>query len=216
MNKIFERTHDPIWHLQLGVLLVIALQLFTGHFFLPANKYLIIGVEVLLLVALSFTTPAGYHKISRPRRSLAVTLIGYVTLINFVSLGVLIVALLTNNYPVSGLDLIVNAAIIYFTNIIIFALWYWEMDGGGPDHRLQGTKKLDFMFPQQLHMRFAKDNWRPGFTDYVYLSATNVTNFAAADTVPVSHRAKMLMMVQSLASVATVVLVAARAISIMQ
>ena len=216
MNKIFEKTHDPIWHLQVGVLAIIALQVFTGHFFLPAEKWLIVGVEVLLLLALSFTTPAGYHKLSRPRRSLAVLLIGYVTLINFVSLGVLVAALLTNRFPVTGLDLLLNAAIIYATNIIIFALWYWEMDGGGPDHRLQGSKKLDFMFPQQLHMRFVKDDWRPGFTDYVYLSATNVTNFAAADTIPVSHRAKMLMMVQSLASVATVVLVAARAISVMQ
>jgi hypothetical protein len=216
MNKIFQKTHDPIWHLQLGVLSIIGLQLFTGHFFLPADKYLIIGVEVWLLILLSIMTPVGYTRISRPRRLMAIVLIGYVTLINFVSLGVLVTALLTNHFPVSGLDLILNAAIIYFTNIIIFALWYWEMDGGGPDRRLEGVRKPDFVFPQQLHTKFASDHWRPGFTDYVYLSATNVTNFASADTIPVSHRAKILMMVQSLASVATVVLVAARAISIMQ
>lgn len=216
MNKIFQKTHDPIWHLQIGVLIIIGLQLFTGHFFLPANKALIIGVEILLLLLLTAITPVGYHRISRPRRTLAVGLISYVTLINIISLGVLVEALLTNRFPISGLDLLMNAAIIYFTNIIIFALWYWEMDGGGPDHRIAAIKKLDFVFPQQLHPRFAKDNWRPGFTDYVYLSATNVTNFAAADTIPVSHRAKLLMLTQSLASVATVVLVAARAISVMQ
>jgi hypothetical protein len=97
----------------------------------------------------------------------------------------------------------------------MFALWYWELDGNGPDRRTTGQVRRDFLFPQMIHEKFGP-GWLPGFADYMYLSTTNVTNFASADTQPLTHRAKLLMMIQSLVAVVTVVLVLARAINILQ
>jgi hypothetical protein len=89
------------------------------------------------------------------------------------------------------------------------------MDGNGPDMRATNHTRRDFLFPQMVHARFASDNWLPGFADYVYLATTNVTNFASADTQPLTHRAKFLMLLQSLVAVVTVILVLARAINIL-
>ncbi len=215
MSKVFRPTHDPIWHLQAGVLIVMLLQLLTAPALLPYNKYVLLGLEALLMFSLAVVTPEGYHRVSRPRRTLTLTLIAVVAVVNIVSLLLLIDALINGHSVVTGQTLLFNAITIYITNIFMFALWYWEMDGGGPDRRTTGRTRVDFMFTQMAHPKYAASNWLPGFTDYLYLSSTNVLNFAAADTLPLSHQAKILMMVQSLVSMVTVVLVASRAISIL-
>lgn len=217
VRKLFKRTHDPIWQLQLGVIVIMVLQYFTDSSFLPYDKLVIIGFEAILLIALAIVTSDGYHRVSRPRRLLTMTLIAIVALINIFSLFFLVRALTFGHMSdIDGLLLLQSGLTVYVTNIFMFALFYWEMDGGGPDYRVAGQRKRDFVFPQMIHPGVDKEGWLPGFTDYLYLSATNVTNFAAADTIPVSHRAKLLMMVQALVSVVTVVLVAARAIGILQ
>ena len=214
-NKIFRRTHDPIWHLQLGVVVVVVLQLFTAPALLPYNKYVIILLEVGLLAILGIVTPDAYHHVSNRRRALALTLIGVIAFDNILSLLLLLEALITHNAGFSGPQLLINAVVIYVTNIFMFALLYWEMDGGGPDRRATGKLYEDFMFTQMANPRFAGRRWLPGFTDYLYLSSTNVTNFASADAVPLTHLAKIVMMTQALVSVALTVLVLARAISIL-
>jgi uncharacterized membrane protein len=214
MSKVFHRTHDPIWHLQVGILVIIGLQLLTAPSLLPYNKYLLVALEGMLMVALAVVTPDAYHRVSHPRRMLALSLIAVVAIVNIVSLLLLLEALFNGHAVINGQSLLLNAVTIYVTNILMFALWYWEVDGGGPDRRTTGRTRVDFLFTQMAHPKYG-DKWLPGFTDYLYLSATNVTNFAAADTVPLTHAAKMLMMVQSLVSMVTVVLVAARAISIL-
>ncbi|MNH58570.1 hypothetical protein D3C73_103750 [compost metagenome] len=217
MHKLFERNHDPIWHAQLALLFVVCLQFFTNSALLPFNKFAIIGLELFLIIILTFITPAGYAKVNKTRRALGIGLIGFITLINIVSLILLLGALFFGDKAVDGHDLLINGLVIYVTNIMMFALWYWEMDGGGPEKRATNTtSREDFLFPQMLHPLVFTKKWLPGFIDYLYLSATNVTNFASADTIPVSRRAKALMMIQALASVITVVLVAARAINILQ
>jgi uncharacterized membrane protein len=215
MSKVFHRTHDPIWHLQAGMLVVIALQLLTAPSFLLSDKYLLIGLEALLMAALMVVTPDAYHRVSRSRRMLALILIAVVATVNIVSLLLLVNALLNGSEVVGGQELLLNTVTIYVTNIFMFALWYWEMDGGGPDRRVANRTRVDFLFTQMAHPKYAGLGWLPGFTDYLYLSATNVTNFASADTVPLTHPAKMLMMVQAMVSVMTIVLVAARAVSVL-
>lgn len=193
------------------------LQYFTNDSFLPYDKYVIILFEAIALFGLAIATTDGYHRVSRIRRTIALSLIFLVAVINIFSLIFLVQALLfDSHHTVAGHDLLFNAMTIYITNIFMFALLYWEIDGGGPDHRVVSERRRDFVFPQQLHKSIAPSNWLPGFTDYLYLSATNVTNFASADTVPISHRAKLLMMIQALVSVIAVVLVAARAIGVLQ
>lgn len=216
VRKVFKRTHDPLWQMQLGVLIIIGLQLGTSNTFLPFHKAWVAGLEVLLLVALIVVTTEGYRKVSRSRRNLALTLIGIIAAINVFSLILLLDALFLGDTSVSGHSLLLNGLAIYITNIFMFALWYWEMDGNGPDRRTTTQTQRDFLFPQMVHERYGGREWLPGFADYAYLSTTNVTNFASADTVPLSHRAKILMMIQSLVAVVTVVLVLARAISILK
>jgi len=217
VRKVFRRTHDPIWQLQLGVIAIMVLQFFTDSSFLPYDKFVIIGFEAVLLLALGVVTSDGYHKVSRPRRLVALFLITTVAAINVFSLVFLVRDLLfTHLVSLSGPALLLNGLTIYVTNIFILALLYWEMDGGGPDRRVAKEQQRDFMFPQMIHRSAEGEKWLPGFIDYLYLSTTNVTNFASADTVPISHRAKIAMMLQALVSVMTVILVAARAISILQ
>lgn len=217
IHKVFRRTHDPIWQLQFGVVVIMALQYFTNDSFLPYDKYMIIALEAIVLVGLAIVTSDGYHKVSTMRRTLTLALILLVAIINIFSLFFLVrVLLFGDQHAVDGHDLLWNAMTIYITNIFMFALLYWEMDGGGPDRRVANERQRDFLFPQMIHQAIAKSGWLPGFTDYLYLSTTNVTNFASADTIPISHRAKLLMMIQALVSVIAVVLVAARAIGVLQ
>jgi hypothetical protein len=217
VRKVFRRTHDPIWQLQLGVIVVMVMQYLTNDSLLPYNKFLLIGFEAFLLVSLAIVTSDGYHRVSRFRRLLALSLIAIVTVINIFSLVFLVRALLYGDVSgVDGHELLQNGFVIYVTNIFMFALWYWEMDGSGPDRRVADEHQRDFLFPQMIHKGISGKRWLPGFIDYLYLSTTNVTNFASADTVPITHRAKLLMMMQALVSVVTVVLVAARAIGVLQ
>lgn len=216
VRKVFTKTHDPLWQMQLGVLIIIGLQLVTSSRFLPFHKLWVVTIEVVLLLALIIVTSEGYARVSRSRRNLAVTLIGLIAAINIFSLILLMDALFVGHAAVTGRSLLLNGLVIYITNVFMFALWYWEIDGGGPDHRTTLQAKRDFLFPQMVHIKYAGDHWLPGFADYLYLSTTNVTNFASADTVPLSHRAKLLMMIQSLVAVITVVLVLARAVSVLQ
>lgn len=217
IHKVFKKTHDPIWQLQFGVVAIMVLQYFTNSSFLPYDKFIIITFEAIVLFALAIVTSDGYHRVSKSRRILAMMLITVVAAINIFSLIFLVQALLFGDTSrINGYDLLLNGMTIYVTNIFMFALLYWEMDGGGPDTRVAIEKERDFLFPQMIHKGIASVNWLPGFMDYLYLSTTNVTNFASADTVPISHRAKLLMMIQALVSVIAVVLVAARTIGILQ
>jgi hypothetical protein len=217
IHKVFRHTHDPIWQLQIGVIAIMVLQYFTNSSFLPYDKYLIITFEAVLLFALAIVTSDGYHRVSAARRVLAMILVALVALINIFSLIFLVQALLFGDTSaIDGHDLLLNGMTIYVTNIFMFALLYWEMDGGGPDHRVANQRRRDFLFPQMIHKDIAKEDWLPGFIDYLYLSTTNVTNFASADTVPISHLAKLLMMIQALVSVIAIVLVAARTIGVLQ
>lgn len=217
LRKVFRRTHDPIWQLQVGVVAIMILQYFTNSSFLPYDKFVILAFEAVVLGALAIVTSDGYHRVSHARRMLVMVLITIVAAINIFSLIFLVEALLFGDTSkLSGHDLLLNGMTIYITNIFMFALLYWEMDGGGPDYRVVSERQRDFLFPQTIHKTIAAPDWLPGFMDYLYLSTTNVTNFASADTIPISHRAKLLMMIQALVSVIAVVLVAARTIGILQ
>ena len=217
VRKVFRRTHDPIWQLQIGVVAVMVFQYFTDDSFLPYNKFLIIAFEAALMLFLAVITSEGYKKVSSLRRGVATILIAAIAAINIFSLVFLVrVLIFTHAFHIDGASLLLSGISIYITNIFMFALLYWETDGGGPDRRVTGSRLRDFLFPQMIHKSLSTTGWLPGFVDYLYLSTTNVTNFASADTVPVTHKAKLLMMIQALVSVITVVLVAARAISMLQ
>jgi hypothetical protein len=114
-------------------------------------------------------------------------------------------------------SLLTVGAAIWLTNVIIFALWYWELDRGGPVARSKATHTYpDFMYPQMQAPDLAHKGWEPTFLDYLYVSFTNATAFSPTDTMPLSRWAKMLMMAQASVSLATVALVIARAVNILR
>lgn len=211
-----NRLREPVWHVQLAMLAAIILQfLLPGHFFF-ASRELILGLEVLLLAALSFTTPREKIFRSLTRRINVLLLIGLAGVANSYALTMVANKLLSNGHISNGRELILTALNIYLTNIIIFALFYWEMDGGGPGERLKTAKyDRDFMFPQNQNEDYKHPEWRPTFVDYIYVSSTNAMAFSPTDTLPISRRAKMLMLAQSAISLVAIALVAARAVNIL-
>jgi hypothetical protein len=99
----------------------------------------------------------------------------------------------------------------------VFALWYWEVDRGGPTIRGHADQRdPDLLFPQMATHELGQSGWMPGFVDYLYLSFTNATAFSPTDTMPLSVRANLPMMVEALASITTVVMVAGRAVNILK
>ena len=102
-------------------------------------------------------------------------------------------------------------------NVLAFGLWFWQLDGGGPvERRLKTGRGHDFLFPQQTLGEAAAAAWQPNFIDYLFVSYTNATAFSPTDTMPLSQWAKLLMIVQSAASLLLGIMVAARAVNILQ
>jgi hypothetical protein len=121
-------------------------------------------------------------------------------------------------HKVNGHDLIRAAIHIWCANVIVFALWFWQLDSGGPMERWNAAEARpgDFLFPQQADPSIARAGWRPTFLDYLYVSFTNSTAFSPTDTMPLTQWAKMLMLVEAAASLLTLLMVAARAVNILQ
>lgn len=211
-NKHHE--HDPLWHVELIILAVIVLQLILPDSFVFGVRWLLPGLEVLLALLLLATTPKEKAFRSLARRVNALLLLAAVGLGNMYALVRVASQLLQHGRISNGRELILTAINIYLTNIIVFALLYWEMDGGGPGHRRSDTAKdCDFLFPQRSIPGL--EDWYPTSIDYLYVSSTNATAFSPTDTLPLSRRAKMLMLVQSIISLTVVALVAARAVNIL-
>lgn len=164
----------------------------------------------LLLIAVATVPPV--HETDR-RRHVGMAIVVLVTVANASAIALLIHGIVDAS-GFEGRYLIVAALQVWATNIIIFAVWFWELDGGGPRRRAVAPPgPHDFLFGQ--HQMPVPPPWRPTFPDYLYLSLTNSTSFAPADTLPLRHRAKLLMALQSLLSLLVVLIVAARAISIL-
>ncbi|HVU59274.1 MAG TPA: hypothetical protein VHC98_00315 [Candidatus Saccharimonadales bacterium] len=221
MAGLFSNHHhkvDPVWHVQAIMLVAIGLQLALPEKFSAGTHYAIPALEALLLLALSFTTPRERVFRSLARRVNVFILIAVTSAANAYSLAVVITQLLSGTHAsVNGRELIVAALNIYLTNVIAFALWYWEMDGGGPGERQRIAKyEQDFLFPQHQHESYKHPDWKPTFIDYLYVSATNAMAFSPTDTMPLSRRAKLLMLVQATVSLAAIALVAARAVNILR
>ena len=211
---------EPLWHVQIAVVIALALQIALPERLIVGPRYLLPALEALLLIALSFMAPKPQEHHWKLKRGAAISMIVLTSLANVMSLGLLVHYLLegksVSGAQIAGSDLLVSAVNIFCTNIIVFGLWYWEMDGGGPTKRRSPDHEFwDFLFPQVLNPNIAPARWRPAFLDYLYVAATNACAFSPTDTLPLTHRAKLIMLVQALVSLLTVALVAARAVNIL-
>ncbi|MBC5809985.1 MAG: DUF1345 domain-containing protein [Candidatus Eremiobacteraeota bacterium] len=169
-----------------------------------------------ILIPLSLVAPRRVSGEPRAAQIAAMALIAVVNIANVVSLGLLVAQLLTNGKAVTGPELLTSAVAIWLTNVIVFSLWYWELDRGGPDDRLTAQHAPpDFLFPQMSVPGCASEHWSPQFVDYFYVAFTNATAFSPTDTLPLTPWAKLLMLIQSAASLVTLAIVAGRAVNIL-
>jgi uncharacterized membrane protein len=214
--KAFVRS-DPYWPAQLSVLATIALDIDLPNKLTLHPVWVLPALEAALLVGLVATTPRGGARPRSHRRVAALALIGIASAANLLSLVLLVHYLLHHSTSAAdGHRLILAGIEIWVTNVLLFGVWYWELDRGGPHARKQRECPApDFLFPQMTEERLGRWDWRGGFVDYLYVSFTNASAFSPTDTMPLSPMAKMLMLVQSLISLVTIGLVVARAVNIL-
>ena len=199
-----------------SVAFVIALQfLLPKHLSLGIQSY-ICALEAILLILLVTISPRRIGSHHTPTRNLSIALTSVMTVSNISSAIKLIDGLVQGSITDANM-LLLSGGSIWMANIVIFSLWFWELDRGGPGARAEARKPVpDFLFPQMSSPEYREKGWHPTFFDYLYISVTNASAFSPTDTAPLSRWAKILMMVQSLTSLITVGLVIARAVNILK
>ncbi len=216
MTQIARRA-EPRWPAAIALLSIGAL-----HYSLPSA--LTVGPDWLVLVlVMALVTPAIISNRAgnwQMAQAFGYATSGVVTLALIASL-----ALLVSRLPArkeTPLQLLLSAAALWICNLLVFACWYWRLDAGGPHQRdLRGTHTDGaFLFPQmvlepELRKEMGEDRWSPGFVDYLFLAFNTSTAFSPTDIPVLSRWAKALMMMQSMISLTTVVILAARAVNVL-
>jgi hypothetical protein len=198
--------------LLIGVIFaVVAEQLAIGP------RWLFLGLIITLLILIGAALRLGRHQL---RRRLGFIILGVITAGEIASTVALVAGLIGTSLRISelphetALGLLRDAALIWLVNTLTFALWYWEIDAGGPSRRLHhGYVSRDFIFPQLAATTADAPPWCPHFIDYLFLAFNTSTAFSPTDTLVLSPRAKLLMMIQSLISLVGLAVIAARAIN---
>lgn len=205
------------WASSAAVLAAVALQLALPARFAIHPQWLTPGIELALLFALIAANP---HRIERGSRAYRWTGLGLTALLsatNAIAAVRLVQGLIRGTEGGQAGPLLAIGGSIWLTNVIAFALWYWEYDRGGPIARARADRRTpDFLFVQMQVPEVAPAHWEPTFLDYFYLSFTNATAFSPTDVMPLARSAKMLMLLQAAVSLLTVVLVVARAVNILK
>lgn len=205
---------SELFHAQVALFVAIALQVSVWSIngqLLVGPQYVLIPIEVALALLIGFTSRVRANPLNH---FFSLGLLGLISFINVSSLVLVSHSLIIGHDVITGPELLGSALAIFMTNIIVYALWYWEIDSPAFTRAKLSKNDRDFQFPQQdLEKDFP--NWRARFVDYMFISSTNAINFAPADAKPLSHAAKLLMGSQALISVFTLALVLARSVSIL-
>ena len=206
------------WPASLAILACVAMYTFLPDSLVIRPHWLVPVLVLLPLIPLTVTHRHRHPGEPKWTRPVAISILALVNVANIASVGFLIHR---QFWPVSssiqnGRELFFSAILIWTTNVVVFGLWYWELDRGGPSVRgsdLEGWP--DFQFPQMENPRLAKPGWHPSFYDYLYLAFTDASAFSPTDAMPLSRTAKALMTIESGVSMLTIIVVAARAINIL-
>ncbi len=219
-----ETAGEPRWQAIIAVGVMIALQLRLppllsaqvampgslqsyGHFLLPA-------LQVLLGVVVVVANPRDIRHASPRLRFVTLALLGVASLANAISAVALIAAIVSGSPKLSAQEVLLDGGTIWLTNILVFGLWYWELDRGGPRARARAERRHpDFLFPEMTNSDVADPDWEPYIADYLYVAFTNATAFSPTDTLPFSRWSKLAMTIQSTVSLAVGALVIARAVN---
>jgi hypothetical protein len=208
---------EPRWPAVVALFAMAGLRLALPDALSVGPAWLLLAVVGVMVVPIIWARRVDNHRLNE---ILGYTLIAIVTLDMAWSLGLLITALPAHKE--TPVELLRSAGALWVTNILVFASWYWRLDAGGPHAREMRGVHIDgaFLFPQMTLNADAKrdmgeDYWSPGFVDYLFVAFNTSTAFSPTDCPVLSRWAKLMMMVQSLISFATVVLLAARAVNIL-
>jgi hypothetical protein len=215
-----RRTQGELrWPVTITTALAIGLQVAVpDKLVLVKPSWILPVAQGALLVILIMANPHRIDRQSTTMRSLSLVLSGLLTLANVWSVARLAIGITQGNIGRNPGQLLITGAVIWLTNVIVFGLWYWEFDRGGPVARALniGNRYPDFQFPQMVSpAEMVPPNWEPAFLDYLYLAFTNASAFSPTDTMPMSRWAKVAMTVQSIISIVTVALVVSRAVNIL-
>lgn len=201
----------PRWAAIIGMLAIGVLYAILPPTLIIGPNWLLLAIEVVFLLPLLISILAKRGLSYRAKRTLILILLGIITLALAIAVILLIITLPNDK---RAINLLRDAALLWCFNILVFALWYWEIDGGGPLKRHQaGHQAADFMFPQQVNGN--DGSWAPHFLDYLFLAFTGATALSPADTLPLSRTAKALMMIEAILSLTIIALLAARAVNIL-
>lgn len=207
---------EPSWPASLAVVAALLLYMTLPEKLTLGPPWVIPALEAALLIPLTVKAPYRHREEAKVIRFASLALIALVNLANVGSLALLVHVVLSGR-SVEGRQLIYSGIRIWLTLILVFASWFWELDRGGPTVRGHDEQHdPDFLFAQMATPELKQPQWLPSFVDYLYLSFTNVTAFSPTDTLPLTKRAKVLMLIESLASITTVVMVAGRAVNILK
>ena len=223
-RALVEETVESRWEAAPAVAIVILLQLTLALvsrqrdwklWGFPWWVWMIAAVpETLLLSMLAWDSARRILERIGHRRNAALILLGLISLDNALALVALIASLISGQEN-SGGQLLLKGTTIWGTNVIAYALWFWGFDRGGPIRRYQpDPPPPDFQFPQMENPQLAEPGWHPRLVDYIYVSFTNSIAFSPTDAMPLTRRAKLLMLSESAVSAVSILLVAARAVNI--
>ena len=198
------------------VVLVLALRVSLPIHLVGPARWPLAGLALALFAVLIIANPGRISRESVLLRAAGLGLIAVISVANVWSVVLLVDWLVTAPHGPDAAELLRSGAVIWLTNVLVFALWYWELDRGGPAARAAGRRDLpDFQFTQMTETALAPPDWEPQLVDYLYLSFTNATAFSPTDVLPLSRWAKLIMMLQSAVSLVVVALVIARAVNVL-
>jgi hypothetical protein len=193
----------------IGILMTGLLYLVLPPNIIVGPNWLLLGVEVVFVVPLIIDILTAWDLSHLARRILVLVPLALSTLALVLAVTLFTLTLPTDTHAT---NLLRAAALLWVFNILVFALWYWEIDGGGPWKRHRsGHQAADFMFPQQVDGK----SWAPDFLDYLFVAFTAATAFSPTDTFPLTKKAKVLMMIQAVISLIVIGILAARAVNIL-
>ena len=216
MSESTRTAAEPRWPMATAVLAATILFVGTPHRGRIPGWWAGPLLQLILLGVLIAQDPGRIDRRSPTLQRLMVALLVVMTVGTATSVTVLAVDILAGVQGVTATVLLGRGAAIWFENVILFSLWYWQFDRGGPAERAAGTAvPPSFAFPENATPELAPAGWRPAYPDYLYLAYTNATAFSPTDTLPVRRWAKLTMMVQSTLSLVIAILVLARAINIL-
>ncbi|MGV9666660.1 DUF1345 domain-containing protein [Nocardia niigatensis] len=205
------------WAATAAIMGILILQLYLPRQFVVGPGWVVPGIGLLLLAILMVSSPVRLDRDDVRLRRFSLLLMAVLGFAMVWSVYRLVQALINGTVSDNPAGLLASGGSIWLTNVLVFALWYWDLDRGGPAARAHARQPYpDFLWVQMQNPSLTHPDWEPQFPDYLYLSFTNATAFSPTDVMPMSRWAKTLMLVQSAISLVTVSLVIARAVNVLK